>query len=95
MNAIITISSSYGFDHNWSLNVIFRNKSQKSFYLGQDCKFIFRVLNCDTGYVVRSIGTNNLQSEKARKKLARFIINHLELNEEKLKKLQPWELCCQ
>jgi hypothetical protein len=95
MNAIVTISSSYGFDHNWSLNVTFRNKTQKSFYLGQDCKFISRVLNCDTGYVVQSIKTNDLRPDAARKKLAKFIINHLELDEKSLKALQPWELCCQ
>lgn len=94
MNAIVEITSSYGFDHNWSL-IIKRGKSVKSFYLGQDCKFLSRVLGVTPHDVVEAIGTNDLRPESARKKLANYIIESLELDSDMIKQLQPWELCCQ
>jgi len=94
MTAIIEISSNYGFDHNWTL-VCNLGKRRKAFYLGQDCKFLSRVLGCDAPYVAEQIGTNDLRPEKARRKLARFIIDTLELTPEKIRGLQAWELCCQ
>jgi hypothetical protein len=93
MNAIVEISSSYGFDHNWSL-IIRRGKAVKSFYLGQDVKFLSRVLGVTAHDVIESIGTNDLGPESARKKLANYIIESLELDSKKIKELQPWELCC-
>jgi hypothetical protein len=94
MNAIIEISSSYGFDHNWTL-VISRGKQVKSFYLGQDCKFLSRVLGIDAKDVIQAIGTNDLRPEAARKKLAKYIIEALNLDAKQVKELQAWELCCQ
>jgi hypothetical protein len=95
MNAIISISSSYGFDHNWSLDVTFRDKTSKSFYLGQDCKFCTRVLNMEPAYVIQQTGIRDLTIEKNKKAMARFIIESLDLTEKQLKGLQAWELCCQ
>ena len=95
MKAHISISSSYGFDHNWTLIVELKD-SVKSFYLGQDVKFAQRVLGMDTSYLVQQIKTREIsEGTKGNIKLARFIIKHLGLTESKLKKLQPWKLCCQ
>jgi hypothetical protein len=94
MNAIILITSSYGFDHNWSL-LVSRGKKVKSFYLGQDCKFMSRALGVTPHDIIEAIGTNDLRLETARKKLAKYIIESLELDSKKLMELQPWELCCQ
>jgi hypothetical protein len=95
MKAHIQISSSYGFDHNWTL-VVSTPKMTKSFYLGQDVKFCSRVLGMDTSYVVQQVGTREIaEGTKGNKKLAKFIIDTLGLDIKKVKELQPWELCCQ
>lgn len=88
---IIEISSSYGFDHNWTLVL----PSGKSFYLGQDVKFCSRVLGMEPSYIAKQIGSSDLRPEKTRRKLAQFIIDSLNLDTKQLKALQPWELCCQ
>lgn len=95
MNAQIKITSAYGFDHNWTLIIDLKNE-QKSFYLGQDSKFINRVLNLNTDYVISKIKTREIsEGKEGNIKLANFIVKHLKLTESKIKKLQPWELCCQ
>lgn len=95
MKAHIKISSSYGFDHNWNL-IIETKKETKSFYLGQDVKFCTRVLEMEPSYVVNQIGTKVIdEGTKGNKKLAKFIISTLKLTEEKIGKLEAWELCCQ
>jgi len=86
----ITISSSYGFDFNWTLHVF-----GKSFYLGQDVKFCQRVLGMDPSYVVEQIGSNDLRKEETRNKLGEFIYDTLNLNEELINNMDEWELCCQ
>ena len=95
MKAEIRISSSYGFDHNWTLKVSTPKKT-KEFYLGQDVKFCSRVLGMDTGDVIRAIGTRNInEGSRGNKKLAKFICEQLKLDGKKIDKIQPWELCCQ
>ena len=94
MKAIIEISSSYGFDHNWTL-VITSSKGTKSFYLGQDVKFCRRVLGMDSSYIVEQIGSNDIQDPAVNGRLAKFIIKSLGLNSTTLNKLQPWELAAQ
>ena len=98
MNAIIEVSSSnYGSGfivHNWNLKVTDKGR-EKSFYLGQDAKFCSRVLGMTGRQVAEEIGSSDLTIEKTRYRLARFIIDTLELTEEQLFELQPWELCCQ
>jgi hypothetical protein len=94
MKAKIEISSSYGFDHNWTL-VITSSNGTKSFYLGQDVKFCNRVLGISPSYIVKQIGSNDVENPTVNKRLANFIINKLELTENKLKTLQSWELCAQ
>jgi predicted thioesterase len=89
-NISLSISSNYGFDHNWTLHL-----DNKSFYLGQDVKFCSRVLGLQPKQVVNQIGTNDLQSEIGTTKLAKFIVKQLGLTKTKVKNLQPWELCAQ
>jgi hypothetical protein len=88
MEARIVISSTYGFDHNWTLVV----NEMHHFYLGQDVKFCSRVLGLSPSYIVQQIGSNDVENPTVNKRLANFIINQLELTENKLKSLQAWEL---
>jgi hypothetical protein len=94
MKATIHISSSYGFDHNWTL-ICQTKKVTKSFYLGQDVKFCWRVLGLEPRHVVQEIGTDRLDTEDGRNKLAKFICEQLGLNGRNIKKYQSWELCSQ
>lgn len=87
----IDITSTYGFDHNWTLVV-----KDKSFYLGQDVKFCSRVLGMEPRDVVRAIGTGEIdKGTKGNKALAKFICKTLGLNTKTLNKLNNWELCAQ
>ena len=71
MKAEIQISSSYGFDHNWTL-VVSTAKKTKSFFLGQDVKFCSRVLGMDTSYIIQQIGTREIDNgTPGNKKLAK------------------------
>lgn len=80
----------YGFSHNWTLSAF-----GKSFFLGQDVKFCRRVLGMEPSYVVQQIGTNDLRTEEARAALAEFIVDQLELDEDKVSNIEPWALCAQ
>jgi hypothetical protein len=89
MEARIVISNgAYGFEHNWTLVV----NEMHHFYLGQDVKFCNRVLGLSPSYIVKQIGSNDVENPSVNKRLANFIINQLELTETKLKTLQSWEL---
>jgi hypothetical protein len=93
MNAEIKITSNYGFDHNWTLVVSTKTKT-KTFYLGQDVKFCNRVLEMDTSYVVKQIGTGEIyEGTIGNKKLAKFICKELGLNGRNIDKVEPWGLC--
>jgi hypothetical protein len=95
MNAIISISSSYGFDHNWTLIVSTKGGS-KSFYLGQDVKFCSRVLGMETRDVVSAIGTSAIsRGEIGNTKLADFICKELGINGRNFTKFEDWAFCCQ
>jgi hypothetical protein len=95
MNAEIKISSNYGFDHNWTL-IVSTAKKTKSFYLGQDVKFCSRVLEMDTAYVVKQIGTREIDNgTSGNKKLAKFICKELGLNGRNIDKIEPWGLCAE
>ena len=95
MKAEIKISSSYGFDHNWTL-VVSTAKKTKSFFLGQDVKFCSRVLGMDTSYIIQQIGTREIDNgTPGNKKLAKFILSELGLNGRNIDKVEPWGLCAQ
>jgi predicted thioesterase len=95
MKANIKVTQgSYGFGHEWTLECETKT-TKKSFYLGQDVKFCSRVLGMDGADVVRAIGTNRLDTEIGTRKLARFIVNTLQLNGRNIKNIEAWELCCQ
>ena len=89
MKARIVISNgSYGFGKTWTLVV----NEVEHFYLGQDVKFCSRVLGVSPSYIVESIGSGDIEDVSVNKKLAKFIIDQLELTANKLNKLQSWEL---
>lgn len=94
MKANLSISSSYGFDHNWTLTLTTK-KATKSFYLGQDVKFCTRVLGMEPRDVVNESGVRDLRYEKNRTKLAKYICRKLNLNGKNMKKIEVWELCAQ
>jgi hypothetical protein len=95
MKAEIQISSSYGFDHNWTL-VVSTAKKTKSFFLGQDVKFCSRVLGMEPSYIIQQIGTREIDNgTPGNKKLAKFILNELGLNGRNIDKVKPWGLCAQ
>lgn len=80
----------YGFSHNWTLSAF-----GKSFFLGQDVKFCRRVLGMEPSYVVTKIGTDDLRTEEGKTALAQFIVDEIELDEDKVDNLEPWALCAQ
>ena len=86
----VLITSSYGFDHNWTLCV-----DKKEFYLGQDVKFCSRVLGMSPSYVVQQIGGSELEDPKVNMRLAKFILKSLGLTKKKLLTMSTWELCAQ
>jgi len=85
---IETTPNAYGFGHDWTLVA-----GNKSFYLGQDVKFCQRVLGMPPSYVAENIGTNDLSTSTARRKLAAFIVQSLGIDD--FSNIQSWELCCQ
>jgi hypothetical protein len=91
MKARVVISSTYGFDHNWTLVI----NEMHHFYLGQDVKFCSRVLNMSPSYIVEQIGSNDIQNPVVNKRLAKFIVKHLGLNNKKLNSLNSWDLCAE
>ena len=95
MKAELELSNgSYGFGMVWTLNVSTKTM-RKSFYLGQDVKFCHRVLGVTPREIADEIGSNDIGKEKVRNKLAKYIVNRLELTASKVEKLQPWELCAE
>lgn len=94
MKAQLLISSNYGFEHNWSLQVTVR-KVTKTFYLGQDSKFCNRVLGMEPSYVIAESGIKDLREEKNRNKLAKWIATKLGIDGKNMLKLESWRFCAQ
>jgi hypothetical protein len=86
----IEITKTYGFFYNWTLKAY-----GKSFYLGQDVKFCSRVLGCDPAYIVKQIGSNDMSKETTKKKLAKFILDTLNITRADIKNIEPWGLCAE
>jgi hypothetical protein len=49
----------------------------------------------DPSDVVREIGTDRLDTISGRKRLARFIVDSLEITRSSVKQLESWSLCAQ
>ena len=97
MNSKVVVSrNDYGgfVEHIWTLEVS-NGVETKSFLLGQDVKFCSRVLGMSPKYIVEQIGDNDFDNEETLVKLGNFIVEVLELDEEKVFELQDWDLCCQ
>jgi hypothetical protein len=95
MNAEIKVTRQYGFAHYWELIVSTKTKT-KSFYLGQDVKFCSRVLGMEPSYLVKQIGTGEIDNgTPGNKKLAKFICKELGLNGRNIDKFEPWALCAE
>jgi hypothetical protein len=84
----IQISITYGFVHNWTLKAY-----GKSFYLGQDIKFCHRILGCEPSYIIKQIGSNDLSKETTKKKLAKFILDNLNITRKNINSIDPWQIC--
>ena len=80
----------YGIGMDWTLVVYGRR-----FYLGQDVKFCSRVLGVEPRYVIDEIGTDRLYTKAARVKLARLIVEMLNITRSNVKSIEPWGLCAQ
>ena len=82
--------------HRWNLNVVFgrKQKTFKTFLLGQDAKFTSRVLGCDINELFDQLKIKKW-TPRASKKVANYIVHELELNSKILKKIEVWELCCE
>jgi hypothetical protein len=90
--SVIITPNSYGFGHNWSLSVK-TPAVEKTFYLGQDVKFCRRVLGMEPRDVVEAIGTGEIsEGLLGNRKLADFICEQLELDEDRVNELEAWEL---
>ena len=83
----------------WSLVVTFRDGSIKEFYLGQDIKFIRRILGYDEsdffemlGIVSKKDNRSLKWNDKISQRIANFIKRDLELTPKILRKLEIWEL---
>ena len=97
MKCTIQADPYYFGTKRWCLNVEFgrKNKTYKSFFLGQDVKFCSRVLGMTGREVMEEIGVKSMTTQKDYTKLANFIVRSLELTPKILKELQPWELACE
>jgi len=82
--------------HRWNLNIVFgrKEKTLKTFFLGQDAKFTSRVLGCDINDLFEHLGIKKW-TPRASKKVANYIIRELGLKSKILKKLEVWELSCE
>ena len=95
MKADIKIHSNYGFDHNWTLEVETPTKF-KSFYLGQDVKFVSRVLQTNALQLCKDAGaTNDMTDDRNRKRLAMHLVRLLRINGQNLHLFEPWAFCAQ
>lgn len=92
MKSKIEITSTYGFDRNWTL-VLTTPKITRRFYLGQDVKFCTRILGIHPKDIIRSIGTPNISEKEGNKSLAIFIVQKLGLTPSNIDELDDWSLC--
>lgn len=76
----------YGFGKIWVLECY-----GKSFYLGQDSKVCSRMLDMSPAQVVQAIGTNRLDTEQGRQKLAKFIVKKIGITRSNVNKFQSWQ----
>jgi hypothetical protein len=87
MKVIIT-RGSYGFGHEWTLEAY-----GKQYYLGQDVKFCSRVLEMDPIYIVKQIGSPEIELPAVNKRLAVFICKELGITRKT--NINAWDLCAQ
>jgi len=87
MKVIIT-RGSYGFGHEWTLEAY-----GKQYYLGQDVKFCSRVLEMEPSYIVKQIGSPEIEMPAVNNKLAKFICNELGITRKT--NINAWDLCAQ
>lgn len=93
MKASVKITmGDYGFSHNWTLVIDLGRGKVKEFWLGQDVKFLNRVLGVSPSDVINEIGSRNIQDPKINKRLASYILDVLNLDKESISGLSPWDL---
>jgi hypothetical protein len=74
------------FMTKWSLIV-----NGKEFLLGQDVKWVLRVVCMDLNEFFEMLGTDD-RTPEGREKIGKWIVDYLELTPKIIKKLQPWSL---
>lgn len=92
-NSIAINRTNYGggfVTHAWTLVCSVGDK-QFRFYLGQDVKFCERSLGMSCAAVAEAIGTREIdEGTPGNELLANHIVEHLNLQEEDLPKLDTW-----
>lgn len=87
---IETKRDAYGIGMDWTLVVYGRR-----FYLGQDVKFCRRVLGMEPRDVVERIRTDRIYTKTAKTRIARLIVDTLNITRSNVKSIEPWGLCAQ
>ena len=100
MKLRIELSTGYFNSKNWTLVVTFRDGSEKRFLLGQDVKFVQRILGYDFESFLMEldlIGRNDRikWNDRISQKIANFIKKDLELTVKYFKEAPVWGLSCQ
>lgn len=99
---VFTIKTSfeYGMFCYWHLVKAAKNEDGSyrclnMWCLGQDVKVCSRILGMEPRDVMSSAKISKLTTEKDKIKLAKFIMNHLEIDAKKLEGVKSWELACE
>ena len=100
MKLRIELSKSYFNSTNWTLVVIFRDGTKKMFLLGQDIKFVQRILGYDFESfltVLNLIGKDgNIKwNDRISQKIGNFIKKDLGLTEKFFREAPEWQLASQ
>jgi hypothetical protein len=100
MKLRIEKSRSYLNSTNWTLVVTFRDGTVKRFLLGQDIKFVQRILGYEFESfleVLELIGKDKKikWNDRISQKIGNFIKKDLGLSEKFFKEADEWELACQ
>lgn len=88
--------------HVWMLRLNQKGKRSKIYPLGQDVKFIMRIMNDEPDNFIKRFARKyklsksfDLTTKMNLKRLAKFILNELKIKPSELSKMEPWALSCQ
>jgi hypothetical protein len=87
--SIVEYSKGFGFIH-WTLVA-----GDKRFLLGQDVKWVMRVVGIDYNDLMEMFEIDDDRTEESKKKIGTWIGKTFKLTPKKVEKLNEWDLCCQ